>query len=391
MNIKRKPKVVILVAYYIPAFKAGGPIRSIAGIVNNLSDELDFFIITKDRDSGDSKSFNNIKLGDWNETENARIYYLKPSERSFIFLKRLIESIDYDVLYLNSFFSTTFSIKPLILRKLKLIKSRPVILAPRGELSRGALNIRKYKKTIYIVLCKLVGLHRGVVWHASNESEKHEIQRLIYKNATIHIAPNLSAIKLNKTSGKNIPRKYMGELKLIYISRVNRKKNLLYALECLLNLDENIQYDIYGYIDDYQYWKSCRSFLSKLPSNINVDYKGIIDNDDVINTLNNYHLLFLPTQGENFGHIILESFLAGCPVLISDQTPWQNLEEKKAGWSIPLLKIERFREILKICANMNHDEFSKLRKSAYKFGEKIYKDKNVLLSNKKLFLNYLEK
>ena len=74
------------------------------------------------------------------------------------------------------------------------------------------------------------------------------------------------------------------------------------------------------------------------------------------------HLFFLPTLGENFGHIILEAFCAGCPVLISDQTPWRDLEEKGVGWNLPLDQPELFREVLQRFAGMENAEYIKWSK-----------------------------
>ena len=54
--------------------------------------------------------------------------------------------------------------------------------------------------------------------------------------------------------------------------------------------------------------------------------------------MKNYHCLFLPSTGENYGHAIVEAFSAGLPVIISTLTPWKNLESQKVGWDIPLDK-----------------------------------------------------
>ena len=40
--------------------------------------------------------------------------------------------------------------------------------------------------------------------------------------------------------------------------------------------------------------------------------------------------MFLPSKGENFGHIIMESLAASTPVIISDLTPWKDLENARA-------------------------------------------------------------
>ncbi len=49
-----------------------------------------------------------------------------------------------------------------------------------------------------------------------------------------------------------------------------------------------------------------------------------------------HHAYILPTQGENFGHSIYEALINGLPVIISDQTPWRNLEREAIGFDIAL-------------------------------------------------------
>ena len=40
-------------------------------------------------------------------------------------------------------------------------------------------------------------------------------------------------------------------------------------------------------------------------------------------------MFYFYLQHENFGHVIVESWQNGCPVLISENTPWKNLESQK--------------------------------------------------------------
>ena len=44
--------------------------------------------------------------------------------------------------------------------------------------------------------------------------------------------------------------------------------------------------------------------------------------------------MFLVSNSENFGNVVLESLSQGTPVVASKGTPWQSLEESKAGFWI---------------------------------------------------------
>jgi len=45
-----KPTVLAFTACYLPGYKGGGPIRSVANIVDRLGEEFSFRIFTGDRD-----------------------------------------------------------------------------------------------------------------------------------------------------------------------------------------------------------------------------------------------------------------------------------------------------------------------------------------------------
>ena len=42
----QKKKILVFIDWYLPGYRAGGPIQSIANLVNHLDDELDISIVT---------------------------------------------------------------------------------------------------------------------------------------------------------------------------------------------------------------------------------------------------------------------------------------------------------------------------------------------------------
>ena len=130
---KAKPIVLTFVGSYLPGYKSGGPVRTIANMVERLDDDLDFRIITADRDVGDAEPYPNIVVNGWNTVGNAQVFYASPCNQSLWHLAQMINETPHDVLYLNSFFSPIFTIRPLLARRLGLTPNKPVILAARGE------------------------------------------------------------------------------------------------------------------------------------------------------------------------------------------------------------------------------------------------------------------
>ena len=378
-------QILTFVGYYLPGYKAGGPIRTLANMVDHLGDEFEFKFVTADRDFEDMKPYPKIRINNWNRVGKAKVFYMSPKRQSLRGFKKILCSTECDVIYLNSFFSPHFTIKPLVLRRLNLIPDKPLIIAPRGEFSLGALGLKSFKKRVYLTAAKALGLYKGAVWQASSEHEEADIRRWFGRDAQVVVAPNLppmvhSADELPPKSGK-----IESCLKIVFLSRISRKKNLDGALEMLKGLKGLVQLNIYGPMEDKSYWAECQKIIGGLPGNIEMRYCGSVKHDKVGATMREHDLFFLPTLGENFGHVILEALCAGCPVLISDQTPWRDLEEKGVGWDLPLDQPELFREVLQRCVDMNNEEYVKWSERAWEYGLQVTKDDKVVEQNRRLF------
>src|ERR1051326_5121538 len=159
------------------------------------------------------------------------------------------------------------------------------------------------------------------------------------------------------TASTNRISKSPGALRLLNIARIAPEKNLLFAVDVLKNVKGNIEFDFYGPIYDSNYWEKCKKEIKQMPSNVSANYKGVADEKNVFNILKQYHFLFLPSQGENFGHIILEALSAGTPAIISDNTPWKNLQEHNAGWDISLKDAQRFADVIHTCLEMDDSQY----------------------------------
>ncbi|MCQ6341471.1 glycosyltransferase family 4 protein [Bacillus mycoides] len=375
--------ILILAPYYLPGFKGGGPIRSISNLVHTLGNELNFKIITSDRDLGDSIAYEKAQNEVWTKVGLAEVYYVTPEKFNFRYLRKIIQSTQYDFIYLNSFFNTNFSVIPILLRRMGIIPYKPIIVAPRGEFSPGALKIKKFKKELFIESTKLVGLHNKVIWHATSEEEKIDIKQIYGEEVPVRVAQNLPNIFENKEHQKK--EKKRGELKLVFLSRITEKKNLKGALTFLKGITGNITFDIYGPIENQNYWNACRDVIESLPNNVQVNYMGQVNNNKVHLLFSNYNAFLFPTFGENYGHVIVESLLAGCPVIISDQTPWKNFENEGAGWTIPLEKEETFIAALNDIVHMDSEEFQQLSRSASEYAVKMFFCEEILKQNRDLF------
>lgn len=372
-----KKNVLIMAGYYVPSVKGGGPIQSIKNLVDNLSDEFNFYIVTADRDLGDDKPFKNIKTNTWVKVGKANVYYTNNRLMTWYKMKALLNSINYDVLYLNSFFSYKSSIMPVILKRLKLLPNKRIVLAPRGEFSEGALGLKSLKKKLYIYISKIFKLYNTVKWHATTEYELEDIKNVFGERIHIVTAQNLTADYQHVLYSKSIVKK-PGEIVLVYVSRIHPMKNLLQVLKLIRNLEGKIILNIFGPIEDTQYWEKCNEAIENMPSNIKVIYYGPIQNDKLHEIYQEQHYFILLTLGENFGHAIAEALIGGCPVIISNRTPWKDLEVHRVGWDISLENEVQFLRVLKNLIAQDNEEYRVLSKNAYKFSKaKSNQDKEL--------------
>ncbi len=363
--MKNKPVILVFIDWFLPGFKAGGPIRSIANMIELLHENFHFKIVTSDRDLGDSSPYPAIQTDKWIRREKYDIIYLSPEKR-ISKIKKILHTENFQKIYLNSLFSVYFTILPLVLLKQKKL-SEKIILAPRGMLGEGALTIKPVKKKLFLSVANAMGIFKNITWHATTNDEEESILRYFGHKLRIFKVQNL-----NKNTDKNfIPIiKKPSQLNLVFLSRITHKKNLLYGINILQQIDvKGIKLDIYGSIEDEEYWRKVEKAIQKL-KNIVVSYKGELHPDNVIKTLSQYHYLFLPTKHENYGHVIAEALNAGCGLIISDQTPWRNLEQSGVGFDIPLCEESSFIEAIQKAYRQDQKSFNMTREKSINFVNK---------------------
>lgn len=373
-------RVLVFSMYYLPGFKGGGPIKTIKNLFDQVGKVIDFRLITSDRDLNDTSSYNSVCCGQWNQVGNALVFYIQTGIYGFLKITKILIGHEYDVIYLNSFFSIKFSLFPLCIGK---ILNRKIVLGPRGEFSSGALKIKSFRKKLFIFFYKIFNLHKKVVFQASSEFEAKDIRMVFGDVADIFIAEDIGALEF---AGNIQPRTHH-KLNAVFISRISPKKNLLEALKILKGLTAPLEYHIYGPIEDDSYWLQCKSAIAELPSYVEVKYMGLLVPSEVISTLSNYDVFFFPTAGENYGHVIAEAMCAGLPLVISDTTPWHDLQQYGIGWDLSLLSPASFSAALDELNLMPSEQHLKMRKKVLAWAKKRFSQREAIDANISMF-NY---
>lgn len=361
-----RPRILVSLSTYLPGFRSGGPVRTIANMADQLGEEFDFYIVAGDRDLGAATPYADTVPNTWKTVGRAKVFYRAPGSSGWGALLRNLRLFNFDIIYLNSFFGAP-SLRPLIYRRLGWLADRPVLLAPRGEFSGGALALKPVKKRAFMALARLIGLYRGITFQASSEREAADIRRAL-GTVNIIVAANLASRTVNAASERPA-RSPEDPLRVVFLSRISPMKNLVGAAEILARVSCPVEFDIYGVLDDEGYWIHCKEYLSKLPDHVVARYLGEVTPDQVETILSGYDFLLLPTLGENYGHVIREALSSGLPVLISDQTPWRNLKTANAGADLPLDDPRGFVEWIETFARLTPSQYAAMREAARGLGD----------------------
>jgi glycosyltransferase involved in cell wall biosynthesis len=370
-GIRGRKRVLVCAPIYLPGYKGGGPIRSVANIVNNLSSHFDFYVVTRDRDTSDTEGYPGLTPGKWYRVGNARVLYCSSINPAV--LRRAFREARPHVISLNSF-QDTFTRVAVVLRRLGAFGRTPILLAPRGEFSPEAMKINATKKVVYRQAAKQLGLYDGLLWNVSTPREKPDLLRAAPARRlnpdSIHVAYEISDAIASTTPHA---QKKSGSVKLAFIARMSQMKNLHFLLELLRELRGNVQLNLFGHVaeSDEAYWGRCKSLLAQLPPNIEVEYRGPLDHSAVPQVLHDHHFFVLPTRGENFCHAAVESFVNGTPVVLSDATPWAKLSELHAGFDISLSDRAGWTAALQKCVDMDQQTYAVYLDGAREYGRRF--------------------
>jgi glycosyltransferase involved in cell wall biosynthesis len=222
-------------------------------------------------------------------------------------------------------------------------------------LSPHALAVKSFKKQLFLKFANLKKLYKDTTFHATQSDESKDIERVINRCKDITVIPNLPR-KIDSLKHKEI-EKTPGALKLISLGRIAPEKGTINGISALKDIKGKVTLDLYGTIYDQEYWSKCQSIIEQLPKHISVNYKGSVDADLVIDTLQQYHFMLLPSKGENYGHSIVESFMANRPVIISKNTPWKDLENKKMGFDVDESKLS---STIQKAVDMEQEDYQKM-------------------------------
>lgn len=374
--------MLLFVDWFEPAYKAGGPIRSSVNFVEHMKGEYEIYVFTSDRDLGQSTPLSAVLIDQWTEfSPGVKVMYASPGKQGLNSIRQLIKSVAPEFIYLNSVFSKSYTIYPLLAAYSRGLQGIKWVMSPRGMLRPSALKFKALKKRFFLNLFRISGMSNKILFLATDQHEAEDVRK-IFPRSQISIASNFGTALLPNSTPVE---KEAGILKVIFVGRIHPIKNLHFLLQAMKAIRGKVELTIVGVLEDRGYWQQCEEIIRSYPSTIEVAYKGDLPFHELGRLTAGQHIFALPTHGENFGHAIFEALNHGKPVLISDQTPWRKLEEQKAGWDLPLDSPEEFTKRLQQAIDWSQQEYNQWSQAAWELAMKAADDSKLKQAYKKIF------
>ena len=383
--------------------------RALANLIEHLHTEHAFYIFTRNHDYLNVEPYAEIEPNVWHQQASASVYYSDRADPVHA-LAAQIEAVQPDWIYLNGALPSLTRACLRLRCNVRAMRGIPVLLAPHGNLSASALGHHRLRKYSWLLYAKGRSLYRDVIWHAASGREVAQIRAWFGSRAEIRqvpMAPNkVGTLEGGKFEGRRAANgtvenstNNQSPLRLVYFGRLSPEKNLPFAFE-LLNAfaqahpDRAVVYDLIG-SGSAAYEAELRRRVTSLPHSVQVNFIGQLNPEalharlqssfinDQPSGLNSqvsglppqvssspYHALLMPSLTENFSYTVLESMQAGIPVLISDQTPWRDLQRQEIGWDLPLAEIDRWLQSLEDLVLWDDGQIQAQRQQARAFADK---------------------
>jgi glycosyltransferase involved in cell wall biosynthesis len=318
--------------HIVPSLEArhGGPSKSVKGLCSALArrgEEVE--LLTTDAAS------------EWQRADGAlRITAFRRDWPQSICasggLRNRLRQIDADIIHHHSIWLRTLHYA----HKSAKRSGASLVVSPRGMMDPWAWNHHARRKSFARRFIHPRAFEDVDGWHATSASEEGALRSLGFKQP-ICVAPNgVSSLSDQETSDSLAYwRNMLGPLSdrpvALFYSRFHRKKRLIELIDIwsesgpedwlllIVGIPEEYNSQMIG---DYVLRVGCKGRILAFNGTYRPSPYPVAS------------LFLLPSHGENFGLSIAESMANGVPVVVTDSTPWSEINGNGAGWCVPWSK-----------------------------------------------------
>ncbi len=313
-------KILHVVPTYVPAWKHGGPIRSVHGLSKALAARgHQVTVFTTDVDTkgavpvGQAVALDGVEVWYFPVTSPRRSYR---SPRMGAALKQRIA--EFDMVHLHSVFLWPTSVAAREAEDAGV----PYLVAPRGMLVGDLLRRRgHWRKALWIRFVERRTLARAAGLHVTSDLEAEEARRLGLSLPRVFIVPNGidDPEPPSSTDALSAPVRSLlaGGPFLLYLGRLSWKKGLDRLIPAMARVPETTL-AVAGN-DEEGIRPSLEALAREAGVAGRVVFLGPVDGADKAALLHRCIALVLPSYSENFGNSVLEAMAAGRPVVVTPE------------------------------------------------------------------------
>jgi glycosyltransferase involved in cell wall biosynthesis len=322
----RRLRVLHATPAFAPAYRYGGPIRSVEGLVVELLRRgVCVRVLTTD-----SHGPERLAVGSgWQTWRGVPVRYLRrramPDLAPALLWEAYREARRSDLVHVMALFSVP-SMVALVAAELA---GKPVVLSPRGVLEPAALAIASARRKRAWLRAFAPALRRIAVFHATSAAEAESIARVLGPDARVRIVPNGADLEPRAAASA---RKARGTVSIGALGRIHPIKGLDRLIEAAVLLRERgveLELVLAGPTPD----TSCLAQLRRAGEALagHIHFLGELEGEAKRDFLAGCRVLCLPSHSENFGNVVVEALAALTPVVAARGTPWSELEACGAG------------------------------------------------------------
>jgi len=344
-------KILHISASYKPAYIYGGPIYSVSALCETLS-SLSEYEVTVYTTGANGKEELPVEYNTPTNIDNVKVFYFKRvtkdhSQLSPKLLKKLWSTAsDFDLIHIHAW----WNLVSVLCCAIAVFKKKKFILSPRGTLSAYTFNTNsgKIKKFFHLIAGKWL-LKKGH-FIVSSANEREEIMQLIAPK-NINIIYNILSFLPQLNKNKQLNDEEL--LKLLFLSRIEKKKGLNILFKALANCNFKYHLSIVG-DGDKNYLKELQKQSVELGIERNIDWVGPIYGKEKDKFFLSHDLLVLTSFNENFANVIIESLLYGTPVLVTKDVGLADyVKQKDLGWVCEANDVSIFHSLQQINEHRN--------------------------------------
>lgn len=314
-------RILHVVPSYIPAYRYGGPIKSVHGLCKGLAGlNHDVHVFTTNVDGPDDSD---VPLGVPVNIDGVKVWYF-PSK----LLRRLywspamahalnIHVIEFDIVHLHSIYLWPTWAAARAARREHI----PYLISPRGMLVKDFVK-RKSRliKTAWLALIEQKNIEHAAGLHVTSGREAIEAKKFDFTFPPFYAVPNGfddEPDQLTTQVSPNIAELLVKPNVLLFLGRINWEKGLDRLIPAMQQVPT--AHLVLAGNDEENYLPKLEALAEDCRVRDRITFVGPVLGADKAALLQLADIFVLPSYSENFGNVVLEAMAVGCPVVVTPE------------------------------------------------------------------------